>query len=192
MSFDIETFVGVVIIHWKAHSSGKSNFFRYKLNQETIMVTLNIDRNFLIPFGVLKVIEIFCLMIAFSTVEGQVSGWYYRGWQVNFHLTICIMAFVIVTIWFILDLFGVLNNITIRRKNFIFALIHFIMAVFVVFASSFLTDRYSRLGNARTITAGGAFGIISAIFLVVDAFLRLIFKGDDNETTPAAPSGSIA
>jgi len=148
---------------------------------------MGIDSGYLIPLGALKVVEILCLLIGFSTVESAIN--YVdvgnRAWRYNFHIAMCIIAWLYTIVWFIVSLFGLIKRENI--VNIITAVAHFILGILTLVASSVLLanlldqiDIVKIFGytfkKTDEIKAGCAFGIISGLLLIVDGIFHIVFK----------------
>lgn len=137
---------------------------------------MGFNKYYLIPLGLLKLFEILFLIVAFSAVEDQTSNVEIskRGVETNFHLAITIITFVVAVIWFAINLFFNINYGTCIKV--IVGLIHFIFGALIMIASSMYVHMVINLEGYHsyfTIKAGGAFGIIAAIFIIADGFLHL-------------------
>lgn len=152
---------------------------------------MGIDSGYLIPLGALKVVEILCLLIGFSTVESTISEVSVgdRGWRYNFHIAICIIAWLYTIIWFIVSLFCLIKRENI--VNIITAVAHFILGILALAAASALLDKYLEgedlakkiakimgrtFKGSDELKAGCAFGIISGLLLIADGILHIVFK----------------
>jgi len=151
---------------------------------------LEIDTGYIVPLGAVKIAEIICLLIGWSTVADQVRPIEikYRSKNVNFFLAICILAWLFVIVWFICNLLKLFSKLAIPMKHIVFAVIHFVFAILVLIAASLLANDTTKsvticafnqcttyeFGN-DTIKAGAAFGIISALILFADGVFHIVF-----------------
>ena len=132
---------------------------------------------YMVPFGALKLIEFFCTMVAWTTVVDQYNADNYvfeEGNRVrpSFHITICIVAWILSILVFILNV--AVPNIAAKIDKVSYAVSHFIVGCLVLIAASLIADTFSSHSGYHTFKAGGAFGIISAIVIIADSFLYLV------------------
>lgn len=142
---------------------------------------------YLVPFGVLKLIEFFCLLFAWTTAVNQYNmdrhDYIFNDKRSKpaFHITICIIAWLFTLIWSILNLVGICDKFKMKIKNIVFGTIHFILGLLVLLAASLLADVFSSHSGFHTFKAGATFGIISALVLFVDAVVHVVKTGGSDE-----------
>ena len=134
-------------------------------------------QGYLMPYGVLKLVEFFCTLVAWTTVVDEYNADDYifeEGNRVrpSFHITICIVAWILSLIVFVLLVF--LPNIAAKISKISYAVSHFITGVLVLIAASLMADTFSSHSGYHTFKAGATFGIISALLIIGEAFLYLV------------------
>lgn len=131
---------------------------------------------YLKPIGILKLFEIIFLAIAFATVESQFSkvSISNRNDGVNFHIGACAFTFALCVLWFILNLF--VNIIYKKCLKIVVAIIHLILGIVVMVAASLLLSKVASSNGFEMLKTGCAFGIIAAIFLIIEGFLHFCIK----------------
>ena len=132
---------------------------------------------YLMPYGVVKIVEFICTLIAWATIVDQYNADTYIFEEGNrirpsFHITICIIAWILSILAFILLV--ALPNIASKINTASYALSHFIVGCLVLIAASLMCDTFSQHSGYHTYKAGAAFGIIGAVVIIADAFLFVV------------------
>ena len=128
---------------------------------------MGLTKKYMFPYGVFKLLEWFCLLIAWSTVTGYPS-------DPPFHMVICIIAWLIVTVDFIANICHQCHKLTFSNKHIIIGAFYVFLALLVLIAACTFVSEISTMKNSSTFKCGGAFGIISAGILTVDGILVII------------------
>lgn len=132
------------------------------------------DKHYMVPFGLLKIIEFIFTLISWVTVVAvyDPDSWAFddRITKPAFHIAICVIACAFTIISFLLNACGV----QIAAHKILNAFIHFILGVLVLIAASLLVDVFSSRENYDTYKTGGAFGIISGLVLICESFVHLL------------------
>jgi len=133
---------------------------------------MGFTKEYMLPLGCLKLVEIFCLVVAFATVEDVRNS--SEDYKILFHEVMCIIAFILAVLWFLINLckrftYGICMKVTV-------GLLHWIVGVLVIIGASILVDWYDEFYKHHTMKTGGAFGILAAIAIIIDGFLHLLIK----------------
>ena len=137
-------------------------------------------KKYMLPLGIIKVFEFLFLLVAWTTsISAQTDGGteyvkkYFDGSEVRpaFHIAMCILSWVFVVFWFILGVGGILG----KCHGIVSSIFHFVLGVMLLVASSLVTDVISGTENDKYLTSC-AFGLISAIVMLIDAFVH-VFMG---------------
>jgi len=140
-----------------------------------MVLTLVLDRGYLVPFGLMKCIEFFTLLIGWSTWANWTSGWvWYTPSKVEYFLAVSIIAWLFVMIWFLLNIFKITNKIQVSPKNVVFAIPHFILGVLVGIGALLMAIYCEGACGWSSLTTGWVFGFISAGVLIFDGILHIV------------------
>lgn len=146
---------------------------------------MGLNTTYLTKLGLLKVLEIICLIIAFSTLESEISAASIslRSGLLNYYLAITIIVFVLFVIWFVINCLGVVNNV----NALILSTVHIVFGIAIVVPSGISAHSTTSL-TPHTIKASYAFGIISSLIIFADAQFHHIVASTEPKSPPANPA----
>jgi len=154
---------------------------RKVIRKHKIYIDMGFNRYYLVPLGILKMLETIFLIVGFSTVvESDLN----RGVEIKFHIAICVIAFVLCVVWFLVNIFVNISYNTILKC--VVGAFHFILGALVMIASSMVIHMVVTFDGMHNLKTGGAFGILAACCIVIDGFLHLCIKQyyDEEEEEP--------
>lgn len=149
---------------------------------------MGLNLTYVTKLGLLKILEIICLLIAFSTYESILSPISIgrRNDINNYYLAITIIAFVFVVIWFAVNLLGFVKDI----NTLVLSTVHLVFGVLIFAPSCILAHGSSIWNGQHTAKASVAFGIISSLLIFVDAQFHHVVAANEPSGIPKT-SGSV-
>lgn len=132
---------------------------------------IKFDKTYLGKLGLVKITEIICLIIAFSTCESYRSGWGYQDDLSKYYVAITIIVCVIFVIWFTVNLLGLVEDI----NALVLSTAHLALGI-LIFAPSCIRANSTVDARGQTeLKTSFAFGIISSLLIFIDAQLHILF-----------------
>lgn len=146
-------------------------------------------------FGILKILEFICLVIAWACLidyNGGVRGLHSRN---SFFLGVNIAAWVFVIVWFIGYLFMICNQIKLSNQMLIYGFVHLAWFVLLLISGALVADFASRLyckawwHNCELYECAAAFGLISSFLFLIDGILHIKQRNVISVASGGASSG---
>ena len=135
--------------------------------------------SYMVPYGILKIVEFVCLLVSFSITADQ-----YRGGKDDYvleegntirpplYIFMCVITWIFCLLSFILNMAGKFPT-----SRTVDVIVHFVLGALVLFFASLFANTFSQHKEDKALKASVALGVISSILLIVDAFLYVIRGG---------------
>lgn len=145
---------------------------------------MGLEKTYLLPYGVFKIMEFFCFLVTWTTVTDQFSN---DEYNVSHSQTksallaaVCVIGWLFSLLWFALYFTGVCVQIKVPRKNLLNAALHLVLGILVLVAASFITDVFAKHNSFHTFKSSAVFGLSAGILLILDSILHVV-KGEPDK-----------